>query len=164
MAKEVKAGKKFNYGLEVVLKVRGIKEKKEQEKFAEKKRVFNTEKEKEEVLKDRDRVRKNELKTILKPGPIKDFASVMRRKAHLGALKEDIEKQVEKVIDASNKLNDQRGKLIDAMKDKKIMEVHKEKQHGQFKKAVQDIEMKFLDEIATQRFQHVKLENEKKKP
>jgi flagellar FliJ protein len=163
MAKEIKPGKKFKYNLQAVLKVRGIREKKEQEKFAEKKRVFNTEKEKEDALKEKDRVRKGELKTILKPGPIKDFASIMRRRAHLGALKEDIEKQVEKVIDASNKLNDQRNKLIDAMKDKKIMEVHKEKQHGLFKKAVQDLELKFLDEIATQRFQHGKIENEKSK-
>ncbi len=163
MARKVKAGKRFVYDLETVLKVRGIKEKKEQEKFAEKQRIFMTEKKTEEEMKEKDRQKKKELKTILRPGPIKDFASVMRRKAHLGLLKEDIEKQVEKVIDASNKLSDQRVKLIDAMKDKKIMETHKGKQHDIYKKMVQDIELKFLDEIATQRFQHEKqAENENK--
>ena len=39
MARKVKAGK-FKYGLETVLKVRGIREKKEQEKFAEKNREY----------------------------------------------------------------------------------------------------------------------------
>ena len=44
-----KAGKKFKYDLEAVLKVRGIKEKKEQEKFAEKSREYLTQKQKEDA-------------------------------------------------------------------------------------------------------------------
>jgi hypothetical protein len=42
------------------------------------------------------------------------------------------------------------------MKDKKIMEKHKEKKLDEYKKIMQDLEMKFLDEIATERFKNVK--------
>jgi len=158
MAKEVKAGKKFKYGLEAVLKVRGIKEKKEQEKFAEKKRVYLTEKEREELLKDKKRGEEQEIRQVLKQGPVSDFEKVLRRHAHLGVLKGEIEKQVEKVIEASRLLEDQREKLLKSMKDKKIIEKDKEHKLDDYTKALQDLEMKFLDEIATQRFVHEKLE------
>jgi len=158
MAKEVKAGKKFKYGLETVLKVRGIKEKKEQERFAEKKRAYLTEKEREELLKDKKRGEEQEIRQVLKKGPVSDFEKVLRRHAHLGVLKGEIEKQVEKVIEASRLLEDQRDKLLKSMKDKKIIEKDKEHKFDDYSKAMQDLEMKFLDEIATQRFVHEKLE------
>jgi flagellar FliJ protein len=159
MAKEVKAGKKFKYSLETVLKVRGIREKKEQEKFAEKKRAYLTEKEREELLKDKKRGEEQEIReTFKKPGPISDFEKVMRRHAHLGVLKGEIEKQVEKVIEASRILEDQREKLLKSMKDKKIIEKNKEHKFDEYTKVMQDLEMKFLDEIATERFMHEKLE------
>lgn len=156
MAKEVKPGKKFNYGLETVLKVRGIREKKEQEHFAEKKREYLTEKEKEELLKDKKKGEEQEIRQAFS-GKVSDFEKVLRRHAHLGVLKGEIETQVEKVIDASRKLEEQREKLLQSMKDKKIIEKDKEKKLGQFTKAVQDLEMKFLDEIATERFIHEKM-------
>ena len=77
----------------------------------------------------------------------------MRRQSHLGVLKEDIEKQVEKVIAASKKLEKQRELLVTAMKDKKIMEKDKDNTRKKHTKLMQDLELKFLDEIATQRFQ-----------
>lgn len=152
MARKVKAGK-FKYSLETVLKVRGIREKKEQEKFAEKKREYLKEKDEENKLRDKKKSEENDIRDVFKKGPISDFEKVMRRHAHLGVLKEDISKQVEKVIEASKVLEGQREKLILAMKDKKIIEKDKEKTLEKYKKLMQDIELKFLDEIATQRFQ-----------
>jgi len=157
MAKEIKPGKKFNYGLEAVLKVRGIKEKKEQERFAEKKRAYLTEKEKEEALKEKKRGEEQEIREAFR-NKISDFEKVLRRHSHLGVLKGEIENQVEKVIETSRQLEDQREKLLTSMKDKKIIEKDKEKKLGQYTKAMQDLEMKFLDEIATERFMHEKLE------
>ena len=58
MAKQ-KPGKKFKYDLQSVLKVRAIKEKKEQEKFADKQRTYMTEKEREEAI-DREKKGKEE--------------------------------------------------------------------------------------------------------
>ncbi len=152
MARKVKAGK-FKYNLETVLKVRGIKEKKEQEKFAEKKRLYQTEKEKEESLRDNKRREEDDIRTVFKKGPVSDFEKVLRRHAHIGILKKDIETQVEKVIEASRVLEDQREKLVTAVKDKKIIEKDKEKTLEKHKKLMQDLELQFLDEIATQRFQ-----------
>jgi flagellar FliJ protein len=155
VAKKPKPGK-FKYDLETVLKVRGIKETKEKEKFADRQREYMTEKEKEELLEAQKESRTEELKGIMKKGPISDFAKILRRKAHLGKLKEDLDSQVEKVIDASAKLEDQRSKLIESMKDRKLIEKHKEHRFDDYKKLMQDLEIKFLDEIATERFRHEK--------
>lgn len=155
MAKKPKPGR-FKYDLETVLKVRGIKETKEKERFAERHREYLTEKEKEEMIEGEKQSRTEELKGIMKKGPISDFQKILRRKAHLGKLKEDLDQQVEKVIDASAKLEEQRSKLVDAMKDKKLIEKHKEHRFDDYKKLMQALEIKFLDEIATERFRHEK--------
>jgi flagellar FliJ protein len=153
MAK-VTPGKKFKYDLEAVLKVRGIREKKEQEKFAEKKREWLKEKEKEEALAKEKKIREDELRRIFHRGPISDFEKILRRRAHLEVLKDDLDEQVERVIEASRLLEEQRARLIEAMKEKKIIEKHKEKKFEEYKKIMQELELKFMDEIATQRFKH----------
>lgn len=149
-------GKKFKYDLETVLKVRDIREKKEQEKFAEKKRHYITEKDKEEFIKQEKKGKEEDLRDVYRKGPISDFSKVLRRKAHLEVLKDDLDKQVEKVIEASKMLEEQRAKLMASMKDKKIMEKHKERKLEDYNKIMQEIELKFMDEIATQRFKHEK--------
>ncbi len=156
-----KPGKKFKYGLESVLKVRAIKEKKEQEKFADKKREYLTEKEREEEIEKNKKTKEGELRGVFKKGAISDFAKVLRRKAHLEVLKDDLDKQIEKVIEASKLLEEQRAYLIEAMKDKKVMEKHKERKLDEYKKIMQALETKFLDEIATSRFKHEKHEKKK---
>ena len=155
MAKKPKAGK-FKYDLQTVLKVRGIKETKEKEKFAEKQRDYLTEKEREQIIEETRADRRDELKSAMEKGPISNFSNILQRRAHLGKLKEDLDKQVEKVIEASGKLEKQRTKLISAMKDRKLIEKHKEKKFDEYKKLMQELEIKFLDEIATERFRHEK--------
>jgi flagellar FliJ protein len=151
-----KPGKRFKYDLESVLKVRGIKEKKEQEKFAEKQMEFLKQKEREEAIKQEKRHKEQELRNVFKKGPITNFEKVLRRKAHLDVLKDDLNNQIEKVIEASSALEEQRAHLVASMKDKKIMEKHKEKKLDEYKKIMQDLEVKFLDEIATERFKKIK--------
>ena len=147
-----KPGKKFKYDLTAVLKVREIKETKEQEKFAEKNQAYVKEKEQEAKLAAEKLGKEEDLRNVFKKGPISDFSKVMRRRAHLDVLKDDLDLQVEKVIEASKKLEEQRVHLVEAMKDKKIMEKHKEKKLEEYKKIMNDLETKFMDEIATQRF------------
>jgi flagellar FliJ protein len=154
MAKETSAGKKFNYDLEPVLKVRSIKEKKEQEKFAHKQKKLMEEKNKEETIKTNKSNKEDDLRKVFKRGPITDFSRVLQRKAHLEVLRDDLDKQVDKVIEASKQLEEQRAKLITSMKDKKIIEKHKEKKLDEYKMVMQQLETKFLDEIATERFRH----------
>lgn len=158
MAKEPKAGKRFNYDLQSVLKVRAIKEKKEKEKFAEKQQAYMTEKQKEDAIKQDKIDKENDLRQVFGKGQITDFSKVLSRKAHLEVLKDDLDKQVDKVIEASKKLEEQRAKLIISVKDKKIMEKHKEKKLDEYNKLMNDLETKFLDEIATERFKPEKRE------
>lgn len=156
MAKKAQAGKKFKYGLEAVLKVREIKEVKEQEKFAHKQRKFIEEKKKEDVIRDKKLGEEDGIRKVFKKGPISDFEKVMRRHAHLGILKQDLDKQIDHVIKASKKLEEQRTNLVSAMKDKQIIEKNKENRFKEYQKAMQTLEIKFLDEIATERFRHEK--------
>ena len=153
MAKQ-KAGSKFQYDLQAVLKVRAIKAKREQEKFAEKQREYTTEKDKEELIEQTKRTREEDLRDVFRRGAISDFSRVLQRKANLEVLKDDLARQVEKVIEASKLLEEQRAKLIISMKDKKIMEKHKEKKLDEYHKMMLNLETKFLDEIATERFKH----------
>jgi len=152
VARKPKPGKQFKYGLETVLKVRKIKETKEQEKFATKKRVYIKEKEEEVRIRDEDQDKKDSLRGKIKKGPIEDFTDVMRRRAHLGVLKEELDEQVEKVIEASKVLEDQRVKLISAMKDKKVIEKDRSNKFDEYHKLMASLEIKFMDEIATERF------------
>ncbi len=151
MAREVKPGKKFIYSLENVLKVKRIREKKEQEKFAVKQKEFYEEKMKEQKIRDDKRSQTDEFKQIVSGGKL-DFAKVLSRRQHLNVLKEDLDNQIEKVLEASQKLNKQREKLLEAVKDRKIMDKDKENKYGQYKEIMKQIEIKFLDEIATLRF------------
>ena len=154
MSKPVSAGKKFNYDLESVLKVRAIKEKKEQEKFAHKQNKLIEEKKKEDEIKDNKNNKEDDLRKVFKRGPITDFSRVLQRKAHLEVLKDDLDKQVDQVIEASKQLEEQRAKLITSMKEKKIIETHKGKKLEEYKSIMLHLETKFLDEIATERFKH----------
>ncbi|MFH1710070.1 MAG: flagellar export protein FliJ [bacterium] len=151
MAREQRPGK-FKYTLETVLRVRGIKERRESEKFAEKQREYLTEKQKEEQLEEEKKEKEGELKHIIKKGPISQFEKVLRRHAHLGVLRKDIDEQIEKVIDASKRLEGQRAKLIESMKERKIIEKDKGHRLDDYEKMMKNLEIKFLDEIATQRF------------
>ena len=56
------------------------------------------------------------------------------------------------MIESSRLLEEQRAKLIESMKDKQIMEKHKEKKLEEYTKLMNSLESKFMDELATQRF------------
>ncbi len=160
MAKEVKAGKVFKYGLDSVLKVKEIREKKEQEKFALKQKEYYEEKMKEQKLEDLKKSQSDEFKKMVGKGKISDFSKVLSRRQHLNVLKEELDNQIEVVIDASQKLEKQREKLLESMKDRKIIEKDKEHKLDQYKEAMKQLDIKFLDEIATLRFKRDKKEED----
>ena len=152
MARQPKPGKKFKYDLSTVLKVREIHEKKEQEKFAEKNREYLTEKQKEDSIKEEKKGKEEELRDVFRKGPIGNFEKVMRRRVHLDVLKDDLDQQIEKVIESSRLLEEQRARLVESVKEKKIMEKHKERKLEEYNKLMSGLESKFMDELATQRF------------
>jgi flagellar FliJ protein len=150
VAREIKPGK-FEYPLEVVLKVREIKEKKESEEFAKTQRKLLEEQNRTQELKTRQESRQDELKEKMS-GKISDFGEILRRHSHLGKLKVDVEKQKENEKKAEEKRDKQRDKLLDAVKDRKIIDKDKEHKKDEHSDLMRQIETKFLDEIGTTRF------------
>ena len=76
----------------------------------------------------------------------------MRRHAHLDVLKKDIDDQIEKVIELEKAARTRATQAVDAMKDRKVIEKNKEHKLDEYKEMMKNLEIKFLDEIATQRF------------
>ena len=152
MAKEIQPGKKFKYSLESVLKVKEIREKKEQEKFALKQKEYYEEKMKEQRIQEEKRGQANEFKKLVSKGAIHDFGNVLFRRQQLIVLKEALDSQIEKVIESSQKLEKQREKLLDSMKERKIIEKDKGNKKEQYDEVMKQYEIKFLDEVATLQF------------
>ena len=150
MVREIKPGKRFKYSLQSVLKVRVIREKKEQEKFAQRQKEFYDEKTKEQQIQDEKKEQNEEFKRIAGKGEI-NFTKMITRRQHLNILKEALDEQIEKVIEASQKLDKQRDKLLDAVKDRKIMDKDKEHQKERYDEIMKQVDLKFMDEIATLR-------------
>ncbi|BCS55824.1 flagellar export protein FliJ [Geobacter sp. SVR] len=65
--------------------------------------------------------------------------------------KNDISKQKERVHWLGSVLHERRGVLVDATKDKKVLESLKEKKAQEFRQAMERLEQSFMDEIAIQR-------------
>jgi flagellar biosynthesis chaperone FliJ len=124
MAKAPKKGKKFQYNLATVLKVRNIFEKIEQEKFGKAQREHDEQVKKELEMKDYQKDMQKKLAGKLK-GEIQDFANVLHRTEYLKKYKTDILEQEERTMEAEQKKEEQRERLIKAVKDRKILDKDK---------------------------------------
>ena len=149
MAKPPKKSKRFQYNLQSALAFRELRETQEQDKFNKAELKYKEEVSKEERLKDQEKTEHGGLVGQLSEGKTIDFQQVLMRKAHLEQLKEDIIEQVEVREKAEEEKDVQREALVQAMKDKKILEEDKEKKRDMWKKLMKKEEMKFLDEIAS---------------
>ena len=153
MAKAPKKSKRFKYNLQKVLKFRETKETIEQDKFTKRMQEFETEKQKEDALKKFQLEKYQELTSVIdKREGFIDFHQVEMRKAHLDIVKKDVEKQVVIREEAEEKKDKQREILIDAKKDKQILDKDKEKKKDRWKLFMRREEDKELGEIATQKF------------
>jgi flagellar export protein FliJ len=161
MARETKPGR-FKYSLDTVLKVREIREKQEKEKFAQAQRKFFEEHEKTQRLIREQKDRQDDLVRTFKKGKIDDFGAVLRRQIHLEDLGKRKVKQQEVEKEAEEKRNEQRGVVIEKMKDRKIIEKDKEHRRDEHRKMMDHLEANFFDEIGTTRFVREKLENSEK--
>lgn len=147
-----KKGKKFDYNLEAVLRVRKIHEEMEKEKFATTVRKLEEEQNRLNEMVDFKEEKHDELKDVMSPGKkIKNFSQIIMRQSHLDKVKKDIVQQDEVKKEAETKKEEQRQVLESKMKEKKVIEKDKEKKKVQWKKMVEIEETKFLDDIATSR-------------
>jgi flagellar FliJ protein len=67
-------------------------------------------------------------------------------------LSNDIVKQRDRIFEAEKKVDQKRSELIDAMKNRKILEKLKEKKGEAYRQEVMKKEMRFLNEVAVDRF------------
>ncbi|HCY35853.1 MAG: hypothetical protein DKM50_04575 [Candidatus Margulisiibacteriota bacterium] len=151
MVKKPKIGI-FKYNLGSVLKVKLIREKQEKEKFAETQRKLEEEKRKEEEIKNNHRQAQNALREHFEEGKKIDFSQVFLRQNQIENLKEKVEVQKKIAIKAEEINEEQRTKLVDSMKEKKIIEKDKENKLKAWKDLMNKEEMKFIDEIATTKY------------
>ena len=149
MVKPPKKSKRFVYNLQSALNFRELRESQEQEKFNEAERKYLRELEKEEQMKEQEKAEQAALVSEIAEGKILDFQQVMMRKAHLEQLKVEIEDQIKVREQAEEERDLQREVLIQAMKDRKILEEDREKKRDAWKDLMKKEEMKFMDEIAS---------------
>lgn len=146
MPKPPKKGKRFIYNLKSVLKFREIREQQEQETFVEKQREFEEEKRKEEEIKKFQAEKYHELKDELSSGEI-DFHQVQVRKGHLEILKDQVIEQEKKKQESEEAMHEQREVLVQAVKERKVLDKDKEKKKETWKKMMNKEDAKFMDEI-----------------
>lgn len=143
--------KKFIYNLRTVLRVRNIFEKIEKEKFAVAQREHLEQLKREQEMKDYQKDMQKQLAGKLK-GNISDFASVLHRTEYLKKYKLDIIAQEERTMEAEQKKEEQRERLIKAVKDRKILDKDKEHKNELWKKIMNREETKFLDDLSVSRY------------
>lgn len=147
-----KKSKIFDYNLKSVLKVREIKEtlQKEALNTAEKKLVEEQDKEKK-IKKDQDAEHQHIL-DIYSGGKELDLNEIQLRKYRLDNLKVKFDEQQKETQKAETKRDDEKDKLIDAVKDRSILEKDESKKKKEWKNIMDKEQMKFLDDIASTRF------------
>ena len=146
---KAKKAKQFRYSLDALLKVRGIREEQEKEKFKESERRLIEERRKEEEIKVFEKEKYEELKGMMSGGAaLPDVQQIVMRKAHLEKVRETLATQEEAVKTAEIKKEDQRKQMVLAMVEKKIIDKDKSKTRRAWRKIMDKEEGKFLDDIA----------------
>jgi flagellar FliJ protein len=146
---KAKKGKRFRYSLDSLLKVRGIREEQEKDKFKESERRLIEEQRKEDEIKAFEKEKYEELKGMMSGGAaLPDVQRIMMRKAHLEKVREQLATQGEAVKVAETKKEDQRKQMVLAMIEKKIIDKDKTKTRLAWRKIMNKEEGKFLDDIA----------------
>ena len=152
MAHKAKKSKRFVYALDMLLKVRKIREKKAQEAYSQSLMALEEEKKKEEELKVFQNQSYQELYHLIASGEIKDVSEINRRKAHLEVLKVKVDEQIQKRIEAEKVCEEKKELLVQALKDRKIIEKDKEHKREAWKKLMDVESGKFLDDISSVKF------------
>jgi flagellar protein FliJ len=147
MSKPIK-GSKFKYSLEVLLKVRDIREREEQDKFREKEKILVEEIKKEKEIKELEQKEYAHLLSLMSQGNLPDMNVIQLRKRHLESVKEQVTQQIQKRETAEKNRDDQRDKLSQAVKEKKIIEKDKDKTKEAWKKLMLKEDAKFMDDIS----------------
>ena len=142
--------KKFSFSLESVLNVRRMKEEKYEKEFS--KAIMELEQERNTLKELENRVCEKQLELrMISQNP---FSSdkILLFEHFLEHLEQDVEKQVKRIEKVSNDVEIKRLQLIEATKDKKIIDKLKDKEYARHHDEVNRQERTILDEIAVTRY------------
>jgi flagellar protein FliJ len=135
----------YNFSMEKVLEWRSTIEKEKMEGFARLQNQIKHEKDKLAELKvDVKDARLNSMREI-------NIYKLQQYNIYIQSIESKIEKKEEKIEKLRQALEEERLELISAQKDRNIMEKLKEKDFSKYKKNMNDLEQKELDEIAVLR-------------
>ena len=84
--------------------------------------------------------------------PLLRAIAILRRRSHLVKVKEDVDEQEQKRVDAEKIREEQRVKLVEKVKDRQIIEKNKANSKEDWKAMMNLEETKFMDDIATSSF------------
>ncbi len=134
----------YKYKMEKVLDYRSTVEKHKVEDYAKINQKLDQEKEHLDHLEEHFNLKKKEITT--------DVSSMRMSFLYREKLKTELTHQKKKVDEIIHKANDAREVLIEARKDRKIMEILKEKDKEKFHQEMLTKEQKELDDFTIMRF------------
>lgn len=154
-----KKGNKFVYSLETLKKYRDIKEKKEQEELTKAERVVDEERQKEVQLFEEQNDHYAYFEEILSSEDVPSLDIIQMNQVHMKNLQEKVNTQKEQVKKAEKHKEEQKEKLVEATKEKKIIDKDREKTREKWKKMMDKLDAQFLDELGTIKFARKKIED-----
>lgn len=152
MARKPTKSKRFKYNLQTLLNVREIRETQAKDAFNAAELQLIEEKKKEVVAREREELAYQDYREFMHTGDIGNPHEIQRHKLFCDKRSDELKRQVQAVEDAKRAVDNARDKMVQAMKDKKIMEKDKENKRDAWKKLMDKEASKFLDDIATIKF------------
>ena len=154
-----KIGNKFVYSLETLKKYRDINEKKQQEELIKAEQVVKEEQQKEIEFVAEQNNHYAYFEDILASDEIPSLDIIQMNQVHMKKLQEKVNTQKEEVKKAEEHKDEQKEKLVEATKEKKIIDKDREKTREKWKKMMDKLDAQFLDELGTIKFARKKIED-----
>ena len=155
-----KKGNRFRYSLETLKKVRDIREKKEQEELTRAEKIVKEEEQKEQLLVSEQNMHYQHFEDLLTSEEVPSLHIIQMNQVHMKKLQEKVNIQKDEVKKAEGHRDSQKEKLIEATKDKKIIDKDREKTRDKWKKMMGKLDDQFLDELGTIKFTRKKIDRD----
>lgn len=142
--------KGFNFKLENILKVKSLREDLAKAELAHLQSEYRKEEDVLQELQNSYNSYQNQLQQKQQsPMTVQEFRLYS---CYFYKVSQDITKQESSLAILEEQVNKQRDKLVESVKERKILENLKQKKYQEFQKIILSREQNFLDEIATNNF------------
>lgn len=147
--------RRFQFRLQTVLEYKQKREEEEQRELGRLLEILGREQSRLEGLKHLQQARQEELAEKSAAGRL-DVGELQRYHEYEKRIEKEIAAQAIRVQQAEMDVEEQRQRLLEAAKEKKIYEKLKEKHHDVYIAETEAEERKLLDDLATSKFVHDK--------